>query len=69
MVHEEIDEDMDRMITPHIISRRLGITPNMVIAEIKTGKLRAFKIGRLWKIKESDYDTYLKTIEYQPDEA
>lgn len=69
MVFEEINDEMDRMLTPHIISMRLGVTSNMVISEIKTGKLKAFKIGRLWKIRESDYNEYMKTIIYQPDEA
>lgn len=68
MVYEEIDE-MERMITPYIIAKRLMITPNSVIAAIKQGKIKAHKVGRLWKIRETDYEEYLKSTEYEPDEA
>lgn len=40
------------------VSVRLCISESTVRAHIKTGKLSARKIGKLWKITIADYDVY-----------
>lgn len=53
----------DRELTVVDVAQRLGIGTERVRERIKTGRLKARKEGRGWRIKESDLQQYLKETE------
>lgn len=53
----------DRELTVVEVALRLGVGTERVRERIKSGKLKARKEGRSWRIKEGDFKKYLKETE------
>ncbi len=47
-------------LTPQEVSDLLRVSVYTVRRWIKTGKLPAYKVGRSWRIQESDLNTWLR---------
>ncbi len=47
------------MYTVRDVRDRLGVSDQMVYKLVRTGKLPAYKVGRLVKIEPRDLDAYL----------
>jgi excisionase family DNA binding protein len=54
-------ESLDELLLPAEVARILRVTPRTVERYCKQGKLRAVKIGRLWRIPRSSLEEFLKT--------
>lgn len=57
---------MERLYTVAAVAKLLGVGKNMIINEIHDGRLKAYKIRNMFKVKESEVEKYLKRIEYTP---
>ena len=49
----------DVLMTPEDAAIRLNLTPRTILQHLKSGKLRGYKIGRLWRIAEADLQQFL----------
>lgn len=60
MVKNERDNNIqDYLMTPTEVARLLRVSKKTIYRHIKSGKLKAIKIGQ-WKIKKTDLDNLLK---------
>ena len=57
-----------KFITVEEIAEVLKIHRNTVVGLIERGDLKALKIGKVWRIKEEDFNEYLKSAEHKPKE-
>ncbi len=48
------------MLTTAQVAERLQVTQKTVVGWIQAGKLTAYKLSRLWRIKESDLEAFLE---------
>ena len=51
---------MDKYINVQDIVEALGIDRKTVIDLFNSGQLPAFKVGKRWKVKQSDFDAYIE---------
>jgi excisionase family DNA binding protein len=49
----------ERYLTPEDIADRLHVSPITVGKWLRSGKLKGFKAGRLWRVRENDLQTFL----------
>lgn len=50
----------EKVYTPEDAAKALMVNPETVKRLLRAGKLGGFKIGRLWRIKESDLEEFMK---------
>lgn len=50
----------EQMLTTAQIAERLQVTQKTVVGWIQAGKLPAYKLSRLWRVKESDLQAFLE---------
>lgn len=50
----------DRLLTPDDAAKALLVKSSTVREWLRTGKLKGVKMGRLWRIRESDLVEFLK---------
>lgn len=53
----------ERLLTPEQVADRLSISRLTVMRYLRTGTLRAVKVGRLWRVRESDLEAFLQPPE------
>jgi excisionase family DNA binding protein len=51
---------MEKIYTPEEIAERLKVQERTVYGWLRSGKLKGAKLGRLWRIRESDFDAFLE---------
>lgn len=56
--HSTLEEE--RCLDVVEVSRILGVCVRTVIREIQRGRLRAFRVGRKWKIQLSELRRYME---------
>ncbi len=49
----------ERYLTPEDIARRLHVSTITVGKWLRSGKLKGFKAGRLWRVRECDLQEFL----------
>lgn len=49
----------DRLLKLSEVAERLRVTRGMVHAMIKRRELPALRVGKLWRVRESDLEAYL----------
>lgn len=52
---------MEEFLTPAEVADRLRVTQQAVTSWCRSGKLRAKRAGRIWRILPSDVETFLNT--------
>jgi excisionase family DNA binding protein len=50
----------DKLLTTEQVADLLQVHPFTVLKYIKDKKLKAFKLGRVWRIRESDVEKFLE---------
>ncbi len=48
------------LLTPAEIAERLQVTERTITGWLRQGRLRGFKIGKEWRIAETDFDAFLE---------
>jgi len=54
-------EELEELLLPAEVARILRVTVRTVERYCARGKLRAVKVGRLWRIPRSSLEEFLKT--------
>ncbi len=57
---------LDRILTPEQVGKELQLHPFTILNYIKDGKLRGAKLGRVYRIRESDIEKFLDNQMLQP---
>jgi excisionase family DNA binding protein len=52
--------DKDPLLTPEQVAERLHISRLTIGNWLRSGKLKGVKVGRLWRVRESDLETFLQ---------
>ena len=52
--------DKDPLLTPEQVAERLHISHLTIGNWLRSGKLKGVKVGRLWRVRESDLEAFLK---------
>lgn len=50
----------EKLLTSEQVSQILQVHPFTVLKYIKEGKLKGIKLGRVWRIRESDVEKFLE---------
>jgi excisionase family DNA binding protein len=50
---------MEKLLTTQEIADYLGLTQRTIYTYIQSGSLRAVKVGREWRIKESELEAFI----------
>jgi excisionase family DNA binding protein len=50
------------MLTPEDVAARLKVKPRTVQAWLRSGRLAGLKLGKLWRIRERDLETFLTAL-------
>lgn len=53
-------EAKEQLMTPDEVAERLSISAQTVRGYIRTGRIRAIKVGRLWRVRDSDLQEYMR---------
>jgi excisionase family DNA binding protein len=56
----------ERLLTPDDAAKALVVKSSTVREWLRAGKLKGMKMGRLWRIKESDLEEFLKALGGSP---
>jgi excisionase family DNA binding protein len=54
-----MNEKTGTVYTPEQIAEQWGVTRHTVLRYLQTGKLKGFKIGRFWRIREHDLNAFI----------
>ena len=57
---------VERLLTPEEVANKLAVSVKSVRNWLRQGKLKGIKVGRLWRIRESDLEEFLKMGESPP---
>lgn len=52
---------IEKLYTPQEVAKELQINPQTLLRFIREKKIKAVKVGRAYRIKESDLEQYLNT--------
>ena len=50
---------MEKLLTTQEVADYLGLTRRTIYTYIQSGSLRAVKVGREWRIKESELEAFI----------
>jgi excisionase family DNA binding protein len=53
-------ESQERYLSPDDVAKKLNISPLTVRRWLKAGKMKGVRVGRLWRVRESDLEAFLK---------
>ena len=49
----------DDLLTVETLCQKLRVSENTAYQLLKTGQLKGFKVGRMWRIPQSSLDSYV----------
>lgn len=58
-------ETQERYLSPDEVAQRLNVKPLTVRRWLKNGNLKGLKLGRLWRVRESNLEAFLKSAEME----
>lgn len=50
----------EKLLTPEDAAKALLVKPDTLRGWLRTGKLKGVRVGRLWRVRESDLEAFLK---------
>lgn len=50
----------EKLLTPEDVAKSFAVKPETVREWLRTGKLKGVKVGRLWRIRESELEAFLR---------
>lgn len=57
---------MEKLFTVEQAAELLAVTPNTVREWLRTGQLKGVKLKKMWRVRESDLEAFLKEGEESP---
>jgi nitrogen PTS system EIIA component len=64
MTKEALSENEERLLTIEEVAGFLHMNPMTVYAWVREGKIPAFKIGKVWRFRKTDIESWLKSQKY-----
>jgi excisionase family DNA binding protein len=61
------DKPQDQLLTPEEAAARLKMSRLTIGDWLRSGKLQGVKVGRLWRVRESELEVFLKGGEHSVD--
>ena len=55
----------NRLLTQEDVAAQLGLSPLTVGDMLRRGRLPGVKLGRLWRVRQSDLDAYIAALPYE----
>ena len=52
----------EKLLTPEDAAKALLLKPETIREWLRSGKLKGVKMGRLWRVRESDLETFVQEI-------
>jgi excisionase family DNA binding protein len=53
---------MQPLLTPEEVSGVLKVTPYTVREYLRSGALKGVKVGKYWRVRESDLEAYVRNL-------
>jgi excisionase family DNA binding protein len=53
-------DSVGKVFTPEEVAERLSVSTKTIKDWLRTGKLKGVKVGRLWRVRESELEAFLK---------
>ena len=57
---KRMDQPTGTVYTPEQLAEQWGVTRHTVLTYLRTGKLKGFKVGRFWRIRERDLSAFIQ---------
>ena len=57
---KRMDQQTGTVYTPEQLAEQWGVTRHTVLTYLRTGKLKGFKVGRFWRIRERDLSAFIQ---------
>jgi excisionase family DNA binding protein len=54
---------MEKLLSPEEVAEILGVSPKMVRDWLRAGRIKGIKLGRIWRVRESDLEAFIKSLE------
>lgn len=58
--------ETEKLLTPEGAAKVLAVEAETIRHWLRTGKLKGVKMGRLWRVRESDLGEFLKSLAQGP---
>ena len=55
-----MDQQTGTVYTPEQLAEQWRVTRHTVLTYLRTGKLKGFKVGRFWRIRERDLSAFIQ---------
>lgn len=65
---KKAETQIESMISTKQVATILGISEKSVTHMVETGELPSYRIGRLWKFKRNEVQTYIEAHQYKPEQ-
>lgn len=66
VVQNQTPDDGPTWLGTTAAARYLGITPRTLYRLIDQGQVRAYALGRVYRVRSTDLDSYLESVRVQP---
>jgi excisionase family DNA binding protein len=53
-------DSVGKVFTPEEVAERLSVSTKTIKDWLRTGKLKGVKVGRLWRVRESELEKFLE---------
>lgn len=53
-------EPAEQVYTPEQVAEHLQVSLKTIMLYLRSGKLKGFKVGRLWRIRERDLEAFMR---------
>ena len=54
---------MEKLLSPEQVGEILGVSQKMVRDWLRAGRIKGVKLGRIWRVRESDLEAFIKSLE------
>ena len=52
---------MEKLLSPEQVAEILGVSQKMVRDWLRAGRIKGVKLGRIWRVRESDLEAFIKS--------
>ena len=60
---------MEKLLSPEQVGEILGVSQKMVRDWLRAGRIKGVKLGRIWRVRESDLEAFIKSLEVEQKEG
>jgi len=60
---------MEKLLSPEQVAEILGVSQKMVRDWLRAGRIKGLKLGRIWRVRQSDLEAFIKSLEVEQKEG